>query len=85
MNYKFERIVDGPHFPICANDNPDWTQLFENNNCDPWLTPRMAMKIHDVALGLDTTNVRYWRLVPAIAESRSSLLQDVRKMGSGLF
>jgi len=60
MNYKSssERIVGGPRWPGCVNANPDWAQLFGNNDDDdvdeddiPWLTPRMAMKIHNVAFG----------------------------------
>ena len=53
MNYESERIVGGPRWPGCVNTNPDWAHLFGNNDDDddPWLTPRMAMKIHDVAFG----------------------------------
>ena len=57
MNYESsELIVKGLRWPGCVNNrNPDWAQLFRAKNEDgydsgPWLTPRMAMKIHHAAI-----------------------------------
>jgi hypothetical protein len=50
-----ERIVGGRQWPGCIIDSPQWVRLFgygstANRGCaDPWLTPRMAMRIHHVA------------------------------------
>lgn len=58
MNYETEPVGDGPQWPKCVKDDVDWAKLFgrpnianEEENCDdPWLTPRMAAKIHCTAI-----------------------------------
>jgi len=57
LNYKSStRIVFGPRWPGCIIE-PDWAKLYGKGNEDedededgPWLTPRMAMKIHHIAV-----------------------------------
>jgi len=60
MNYQNERIVGGSQWPSCVDNNkPNWATLFglgsemyelSAENQDIWLTPRMAAKIHHIAI-----------------------------------
>ena len=55
MDYESSaRIVKGPRWPGCIIE-PDWVKLYgkkdsEEDDDGPWLTPRMAMKIHYTAI-----------------------------------
>ena len=60
MNYQNERIVGSSQWPSCVDNNkPNWASLFGlgsemyelgAEDQDIWLTPRMAAKIHHIAI-----------------------------------
>ncbi|EJK54910.1 hypothetical protein THAOC_25419 [Thalassiosira oceanica] len=55
-NYETsERIVGGPLWSHCVSGSHDWARMFGRQDDDdddrgPWLTPRMAARIHYVAV-----------------------------------
>ena len=54
-NYEIsDRIVGGPFWPRCVSGSYDWARMFGRKDGDdddgPWLTPRMAARIHYVAV-----------------------------------
>lgn len=58
---NYQPIVGISQWPSCVDDNPDWAKLFgprskvntgydDDEEDGPWLTPRMAAKIHYIAI-----------------------------------
>jgi hypothetical protein len=49
------RIYGGKNWPACTNGPFDWTRLFgpkadDDDESGPWLTPRMAARLHHIAI-----------------------------------
>ncbi len=96
LDYQNEDpIVGGARWPECANDIPDWAKLFgpdskENDDEDeevneedddgPWLTPRMAAKIHHVAIvDADTLLADYGFCPPRLPKIARPFFKRSRK------
>ena len=68
------RIYGGRRWPACVNGPFDWARLFgpkagdddEDDDDGPWLTPRMAARLHHVAIRDAYSMLDDWKFNPPI-------------------